>query len=76
MNKGIEYIIEQDAIDLCTQLDPLKNDGDDVYSKPIKKYDENKWFVQILNKDVHTLQMSQMILLVDFPLNYFDPNSI
>lgn len=76
MNKGIEYIVEQDAIDLCAQLDPLKDPGDVAYSAPIKKYDGNKWFVQILNKDLVHITAEEFSNLVDFPGGYFDPNEL
>ncbi len=76
MNKGIEYTVEQDALDLCIRMDTCKGISDTAYVVSVKKYDENKWYVQILNKDVYVLTSAEFNSLIFFPGGYFDPNEI
>jgi len=72
----IIYIDLTVAQSMCTdpKWDDCKGVGDTAYTIPIKKWDEDKWFVQILNKDVHKLTSEEFDLLGPVPAGWFDPN--
>lgn len=73
MSKVIIYTVEQEALDICTRLITCKGENDSVYSIPIKKYDENKWFVQVLDKDLVHLTAEEFGSLVDLQNDWFEP---
>lgn len=76
MDKVIVYTVQSDAQSLCDKMLSCIGLNDTVYSIPIKKYNENKWFVQILNKDLVHLTAEEFGNLVDFPGGYSDPNEL
>lgn len=67
----IIFEIEQESIALCTRLLPCKSDSDEFYSIPIKKYEENLWAVQILDKDLAHLTSDEFSSRVDLPSDWF-----
>ncbi len=72
----IIYIDEQVAQSMCVdpKWEDCKGVGDTSYTVPIKKWDEDKWFVQILNKDVRKLTSEEFDSLGAVPAGWFDPN--